>query len=223
MFFLYKMFLDQQYYNAVKDLPLTHIVEYENIKYTTILLTNPIITIYLYIEGNNILIFKPLTYKLIKINTNNTTGYKRLSIPKHFRFTDRTTLYVHQVVAMYKYKQYLFILNHKLEVDHIDNNKYNNAIDNIQLLTKYENLLKRTYNNKSEYIGSFHAKQILQDDFNNLYIDKVKKLLLHPIDLKYKLFKVIKPTNNTGNYIITDKNKRLRNININKIIKMYFN
>ena len=213
--------IDKSYYEAVKDLPLTHMVEYENNKYNTVLLTNPIITIYLYIENNNILLFKPLTYKPIKTNSNNTTGYKRLSIPKHFRFTDKTSLYVHQLIAMFKYKQYLFVLNHKFEVDHIDGNKENNAVDNIQLLTKYDNLFKRTFNNKTEYIASFHAFQILENDFNNLYIDKAKKLLLHPVDLKYKLYKVIKPTNNTGNYVITDKNKRLRNININKVIKLY--
>lgn len=60
---------------------------------------------------------------------------------------------VHQLVAM-------AFLNHKpcgmiLVVDHIDSNKSNNRLDNLQILTTRENLFKyfKSVKSKSEYLG----------------------------------------------------------------------
>ena len=60
---------------------------------------------------------------------------------------------VHQLVAM-------AFLNHKpnginIVVDHIDNNKLNNNLDNLQLITHRENISKDKfrYNYSSKYVG----------------------------------------------------------------------
>lgn len=68
-------------------------------------------------------------------------GYKRVDI-KNIILQKVQTLKIHQLVAM-KY------INHTktngLVVDHIDANKLNNAIHNLQLLTPLNNTLKHYY------------------------------------------------------------------------------
>lgn len=68
-------------------------------------------------------------------------GYERFSI-KNVLTNKIQTIKTHQLVAM-KY------LNHNntngLVVDHIDNNKLNNAVHNLQLLSPLQNTLKYCY------------------------------------------------------------------------------
>ena len=64
--------------------------------------------------------------------------------------------YVHQLVA-------IAFLNHlpngnKIVVDHIDNNKSNNRLDNLQLITNRENLSKEK-RGTSKYTGVYWNKQ----------------------------------------------------------------
>ena len=64
--------------------------------------------------------------------------------------------YVHQLVA-------ITFLNHvpngnKIVVDHIDNNKLNNRLDNLQLITNRENLSKEK-RGTSKYTGVYWNKQ----------------------------------------------------------------
>lgn len=63
---------------------------------------------------------------------------------------------VHQLVAM-------AFLNHipsgnKLVVDHIDNNKLNNKLENLQIITNRENICKDLKNKESKFIGVKRAK-----------------------------------------------------------------
>ena len=64
---------------------------------------------------------------------------------------------VHQLVAM-------AFLNHKpdghkLVVDHIDNDKLNNRLDNLQIITQRENTSKDKYGKTSKYTGVSWHKQ----------------------------------------------------------------
>lgn len=211
--------VDKAYYEKINS--LEPIVQYDGKVLN--LLTNPIITIYYYFDDDGqISLYKPETYKEIKQSTNNTTGYKRVKIPSNYQFTDKNTLYIHQIVAMIKYNEYLFVLNHTKETDHIDGNKLNNSLNNIQLLTKAENLQKRRKIKANNFIISHEAFQVMPELFDNLYIDKAKRLLLHPTNLPCATFKILTPTNkDIGNYVITDKKKTKHNININKLIELY--
>lgn len=65
---------------------------------------------------------------------------------------DRKYFKIHKLVAM-------AFLNHipdgtqKIVVDHIDNNKLNNRLDNLQLLTQRQNSSKNHKNKTSKYVG----------------------------------------------------------------------
>lgn len=208
--------VDKEYYEVINK--LAQVVEHDG--HILYLLTNPIITIYYYFDDDGVIkLFKPETYKEVKQNNNNTTGYLRIKIPSKYQFTDKSSLYIHQIIAMIKYNEYLFILNHTREVDHIDGDIRNNTLNNIQLLSKAENLQKRRKIKQSSFIVSHEAVEVMPELFNNLYIDKSRRLLLHPTNLPCSTFKILNPTNKElGNYVITDKNKSKRNININKLL-----
>tara|TARA_R110000765_G_scaffold107475_1_gene198258 strand:- start:5 stop:502 length:498 start_codon:yes stop_codon:yes gene_type:complete len=65
-------------------------------------------------------------------------GYKRIDI-KNILLNKIQTLKLHQLVAM-KYLNHT--MNTGLVVDHINNNKLDNAVHNLQLLTSLNNTLK---------------------------------------------------------------------------------
>jgi len=54
----------------------------------------------------------------------------------------------------------------KIDVDHIDNNTMNNRLDNLQLLTRRENILKRPRNGANQYTNN---------KVNNEYFAKTKE------------------------------------------------
>ena len=74
---------------------------------------------------------KKLNHKTVK-KTINHYGYQVVSITKEWR--------VHQLMAI----TYLNHIpqNHKLVIDHIDGNKLNNKIENLQIVTNWQNLAK---------------------------------------------------------------------------------
>lgn len=73
-------------------------------------------------------------------------GYIKVQLWKN---SSRKNYRIHQLVAM-------AFLNHDLEsileVDHKDDNKLNNHVDNLQLLTRRQNMTKRPMG-KSKYVG----------------------------------------------------------------------
>jgi len=80
-------------------------------------------------------------------------GYYKVSLHKN---TNRKTLKIHKLVAM-------AFLGHKPcgyneVVDHIDNNKLNNRLDNLQLTTQRHNLSKDKKGGTSKYTGVYWYK-----------------------------------------------------------------
>ena len=86
--------------------------------------------------------------------TNNPIHYKSVILRKD-GFGERIA--VHQLMAM-------AFLNHtrgnrKYSVDHIDNNKHNNLLSNLQVITQRENVSKDKKGGTSEYVGVCFHKQ----------------------------------------------------------------
>lgn len=106
-------------------------------------------------------------------------GYKKLSlsngkIQKHFL--------IHQLVAIY-------FLNHKPNgmekiIDHIDNDKQNNNVSNLRIVTNRENCSKDKKNKTSKYIG------VSFDKFRNKWSaeirDKEKRYKLGRFNTEYE-------------------------------------
>ena len=81
-------------------------------------------------------------------------GYLKLNLYKDGM---TKTIEVHKLIA-------IAFLNHepcgnKIVVDHIDNNKTNNRLDNLQLITHRENLSKDKSGYTSQYVGVSWSKQ----------------------------------------------------------------
>jgi len=94
-------------------------------------------------------------------------GYKRVDI-KNILLQKVQTLKLHQLVAM-KYLNHT--MNTGLVVDHIDNNKVNNAVHNLQLLIPIQNTLKYFYTKiqKNGFPACIHYKAK-----TNKYLFKLK-------------------------------------------------
>ncbi len=85
--------------------------------------------------------------RLLKLNLNGV-GYRFVILSLNGALK---TITVHKLVAM-------TFLNHvpngyRLIVDHIDNNKLNNHVDNLQIITQRENTSKDRKGGTSKYIG----------------------------------------------------------------------
>ena len=86
--------------------------------------------------------------------TTNKNIYKSIILIKDSK---RSFFTLHQLIA-------IAFLNHvrngnKIVVDHIDNNKSNNRLDNLQLITQRENTSKDRKGGSSKYIGVHWVKQ----------------------------------------------------------------
>ena len=73
--------------------------------------------------------------KILKIGPNNANGYHYFSL-----YTNSVTKYY--LVSRFVYECFKGNIPHDKEADHIDNNKENNSIKNLQLLTHKENTRK---------------------------------------------------------------------------------
>lgn len=90
--------------------------------------------------------------KILK-NSSDGKGYLKISLTKNLT---QKTKKIHQLVA-------ISFLNHKpnginIVVDHIDNNKLNNNVNNLQLITSRLNSSKDKKNYTSKYTGVFWCK-----------------------------------------------------------------
>lgn len=115
-----------------------------------------------YYQVSNLGRVKSLRYDRLLINTNDLTGYSRVilciyGVRKKYR--------VHQLVA-------ITFLNHKpdgttkLVVDHINNNKTDNRLENLQLITHRENTSK----DKKNKTGNTGVHKINNKFSSSIYI-----------------------------------------------------
>ena len=84
-------------------------------------------------------------------------GYSRLNLSKNSK---KRTFKVHQLVAMGFLGHVMGNGTAGLVVDHIDNNKLNNRVDNLQLITNRENLSKDKSGGSSKYVGVTWCKNV---------------------------------------------------------------
>lgn len=107
--------------------------------------------------------------KILSLNVNST-GYFTVILAKN---KIRKTFKVHQLVAM-------SFLNHTpcnytRVIDHIDNNKLNNKIDNLQIVTSRYNISKQK-TGKSKYTGVYYNKKC-NKWYSQIIISKRKEYL----------------------------------------------
>lgn len=82
------------------------------------------------------------------LNPALDSGYRRLALCKHGK---RKPYFVHQLIAI-TFLSYN-LNNKELSVDHIDGNKENNNLTNLQIITNRENVSKYFNTKLSDYIG----------------------------------------------------------------------
>tara|TARA_R110000744_G_C19063636_1_gene529288 strand:+ start:86 stop:598 length:513 start_codon:yes stop_codon:yes gene_type:complete len=90
---------------------------------------------------------RPLNSRVLKASVNKR-GYYQVGLTKDGKTKSRT---IHQLVAE-------SFLNHKpfgfkLVVNHIDHNKLNNKLDNLELITSRQNTNKKHIKSSSDYVG----------------------------------------------------------------------
>jgi len=85
--------------------------------------------------------------RLLKM-TDRGDGYLHVSL---FKGVEKRTLRVHQLIAI-TFLGHVPDGTHKIVVDHIDSNKLNNRVDNLQLITQRQNTSKKR-SGTSRFIG----------------------------------------------------------------------
>ena len=117
----------------------------------------------------NVKSLKRSSEKILK-NAKNARGYLEVCLCKN---SVGTIIRIHQLVAM-------AFLGHKrdgmkLVIDHIDNNKLNNRLENLQIITQRENVFKDQgkYTSKYKGVHFYH--------YNNKWLAniRVKQRLIH--------------------------------------------
>jgi hypothetical protein len=111
--------------------------------------------------------------RILKLTLNGPEGKKYLAICLS-KNSKQKVIKIHQLVAM-------AFLNHtpcghKIVVDHIDNNRFNNNLSNLQLITNRENSSKNKTGGTSKYVGVCWNKQ--KQKWNSEIHIEGKKFLL---------------------------------------------
>ena len=101
----------------------------------------------------------------------SNSGYLRVGLCKGDK---RRFFCVHQLVAMAFLDHK--INGHKIVVDHINNDKIDNRVENLQTITNRENVSKNQKNRSSEYIGVSYLKKT-NNYVSHIYIDGELKVL----------------------------------------------
>jgi len=201
------------YIELVKEVDNKKVINIDNICYHCELVKSPFCCCYLYIGKDEIKIFNPITLKEIKTGNNNTSGYYRFRIPNGCGFTGLNQLYIHQLIAIWKYGDF-FMYNKDYQIDHIDNNKANNTPNNIQILLAKDNAKKRITTERVELAFDKKLTPFHPEVFDNIFMSddyKLYKPVKREVDLWYEL-KMKNPDKRI--YVLTDKNKHVRNYTI---------
>ena len=133
----------------------------------------------------------------ILVQSMNNVGYLSVSI-------DGATRLVHRIVA----QQFINSNIDGMDVNHINGNRIDNRIENLEIITHADNLaIRRTFNKQqSQYVNEINSNDIVQlHEYNNhtfdkYYFDRTNQILyLH--QERNKRYKVVNPTVN-GKYLI---------------------
>lgn len=111
-----------------------------------------------------------LIFRRIKLATNQF-GYKFVKLVNS---SGQKTLYIHRLM----YRTFVGVIPSGMEINHIDHNKENNCIDNLELLTHNENMQKAVlhYGNKLKPRCKCCGKVIYTKTFETVYcLDCMKK------------------------------------------------
>ena len=100
----------------------------------------------------NVKSFK-LKKELILKPRKNSNGYMYVNLCKEGKYK---SIMMHKLVAI-SFLHHIPDGTHKIIVDHIDGNKLNNNVENLQLISQRENSVKGKIN-KSGYTGVFESK-----------------------------------------------------------------
>jgi hypothetical protein len=92
--------------------------------------------------------FASIKEKILKLSINSQ-GYYLVQLRKENKGSCKT---VHKLVAM-AFLNHTPDRTHKIVVDHIDNDKSNNKLENLQLISQRENVSKDKNNVSSKYTG----------------------------------------------------------------------
>lgn len=170
---------------------------------------------YIYDNGE---VFNEKTQKFLKGSINNS-GYKYYRLSKDNK---KKMFYAHRLVAEnFLIKQ----SNDELVVNHIDGNKINNDISNLEWTTYSQNVKHAHQNN---LIKKSRKKEYYKEDFLN---EKWKKIY----DFNYsistlgrvrndKTLLLLKPRLSNGYYMVSlSKNSRIIDITIHKLVYCIFN
>ena len=205
------------YQELCNKMEKTKIIRQDDFCYNCEFVKSPFCCCYLYVDDRDIKIFNPITLKELKPSINNTNGYVRYKIPVNCGFVGRRDIYLHQVIAISKFGDF-FMYNKDYQVDHIDNDRRNNNPDNIQILLRSDNARKRNIRKNVIIESDEIMTPFYPDTFNDIYISSDMKLY-KPINKKEGMWKLIRARNDDCNiYVLTDKNKTLRTITLNKAI-----
>jgi hypothetical protein len=137
----------------------------------------------------------------------NTFGYISIFLSKEGKVYNRL---VHRLV----YESWNGKIDDDLTIDHIDENKQNNSLSNLQVLTRSENVLKFHNNrNRIRNIDGF----IKIENFENYYINKEGVV----ISFKYGE-ESIEIVHNKDELYLRKNNKRYY-LNLNNLLFKYFN
>tara|TARA_R110002096_G_scaffold76770_2_gene181220 strand:- start:29 stop:535 length:507 start_codon:yes stop_codon:yes gene_type:complete len=132
-----------------------------------------------------------IRYKKFLIPRYDKNGYKRLTIKN--KITNKIdTLKIHQLVAMcfLGYKK-----NSNFVVDHIDNNKLNNYLHNLQVITSIQNMRKEHMRKVQSNGLPYYIRNCKNGYMVKLQENKIKKnlgifkTLQEALDTRNKYFK----------------------------------
>jgi len=162
------------------------------------------------LDGTKYIELDGLIYRRLKLATNQF-GYKFVRLPD---INGKHTLYIHRLV----YRTFVDVIPSNMEINHIDHNKSNNSISNLELVSHSENVEKSIlyYGNKLRPRCKCCGKK-LEYTTKSVYCSKCSKKLgkrqkrfnqrkfIHPT--KDELWKLIKsmPMTSIGKiYGVTD-------------------
>lgn len=144
--------------------------------------------------------------KTLKKGFINSSGYNCIFLSKKGKLYNKL---IHRLV----YETWKGKIKKNMTVDHIDENKNNNYLDNLQLLTRSDNVLKfHEKRTKSRNIEGF----LKINNFDNYYINNKGEVI------SYKYGEECHQISTKNGEIYLRKNNKRYYLNVNKLLYEYF-